>query len=394
MAFFKRQKKSLFHAKILSALNFVSSLLTLALTSLLFAFLITKQDPTQSRPEVKIMTSTAAESKVKELPPWIHNSSEFRRFTLFNSDGFEVDVTSLGASITAIRLNGVDLALGYDKPDAYLAPENNPYFGATVGRVANRINGGRFSIDGKNYSLAANNGPNHLHGGVTGFNRRNWKVTAVDGTGVTFALLSPDRDEGYPGNLIVTAEFTIEERNALKIRYRGFADDKTPVNLANHVYLNLAGHDSGESGLLRHEVRINADGFTPVDSTLIPIGEVEPVEGTRFDLRRRGKMTPGFDHNFALNDPDLTEIAAEVWDPVSGRNLKVRTDQPGLQFYTGNFLGGQRGKEGVVYEKHGGFCMETQLFPDAVNQRFRLNSVLNPGQLYRHDVVYQFGVNK
>ena len=336
---------------------------------------------------------TSSSGQIKEISPWIHNSTQYRRFTLFNDNGLEVDVTSLGASITSVRVNDVDVVLGYDNARSYLEWDNNPYFGATVGRVANRIKDGIFSIDGMTYKLATNNGPNHLHGGIKGFNRHNWKVT-LDVDSVTFGLLSVDGDEGYPGNLIVTAKYSLTQDNALKIQYRGFTDQKTPVNLANHVYINLAGHDAGKSGLERHEIQINADGYTPVDDKAIPWGKVEKVEGTRFDLRKMTKMSPGFDHNFALNKPGLNEIAAKAKDPVSGRYVLVRTDQPGIQFYTGNFLGGQKGKTDRVYETHGGFCLETQIFPDAINQKFEEDSVLIPGDLYQHDVVYEFGVEK
>ena len=302
-----------------------------------------------------------------------------------------------------------DVVLGFDTFDGYLG--EHPYFGATVGRVANRIARGAFSLEGKNYALAPNDGPNHLHGGIKGFDKQVWGVPrAGQGLGDVFVKLdytSADGDQGYPGNLEVTVIYILTHDNNLRIEFEAVTDTPTIVNLANHSYFNLAGHNAGT--ILDHEVMISADRYTPVDSNRIPTGELAPVAGTPFDFTTPktigadiGSVTimgpgdpGGYDHNYVINDADGTvKPAATVTDPGSGRVMEVHTNQPGVQFYTGNFLDGSiTGKGETVYQKHAGFCFETQGFPDAINKEGKPgwpSVILRPGETYRHEVEYRF----
>ncbi|XP_045303055.1 galactose mutarotase isoform X2 [Leopardus geoffroyi] len=252
--------------------------------------------------------------------------------------------------------------------------QKQPYFGAVVGRVANRIAKGTFTVDGKEYKLAVNNGPNSLHGGVRGFDKVVWTPQVLS-NGVQFSRISPDGEEGYPGELKVWVTYTLDG-GELMVNYRAQASQTTPVNLTNHSYFNLAGQ--GSPNIYDHEVTIEADAFLPVDETLIPTGEVAPVQGTAFDLRKPVELGKhlqefrihGFDHNFCLKGSKDKHFCARVHHAGSGRVLEVYTTQPGVQFYTGNFLDGTlKGKSGAVYPKHSGFCLETQSWPDAVNQQ-------------------------
>jgi len=303
----------------------------------------------------------------------------------------------------------MDVVLGFDTLDGYLG--EHPYFGATVGRVANRIARGAFSLEGKNYALAPNDGPNHLHGGIKGFDKQVWDVPrAGQGLGDVFVKLSynsADGDQGYPGNLEVTVIYILTHDNILRIEFEAVTDTPTIVNLANHSYFNLAGHDAGT--ILDHEVMISADRYTPVDVNRIPTGELAPVAGTPFDfttpktigtdigsLPKLGSDDPGgYDHNYVINDADGSlKPAATVTDPGSGRVMEVHTNQPGVQFYTGNFLDGSiTGKGETVYQKHAGLCFETQGFPDAINKEGMPgwpSVILRPGETYRHEVEYRF----
>lgn len=334
-------------------------------------------------------------------------------FTMTNGSGIRVALTNYGAAITELWTPDdsgrmADVALGFDTLEQYRA--STVYFGCMVGRCANRIARGRFEIDGRAYRLAANNGPNHLHGGVKGFDKVVWEArdfAGGDGEGVQFRYRSPDGEEGYPGNLDVTVEYVLTESNELRITTEAETDAPTVVNLANHCYWNLAGHDAGT--IHDHELTLHAERYTPVDSTFIPTGELAPVAGTLYDFRTPtaigariedlppvGPTDPGgYDHNYVLDgEPGLVRLAALLRDPVSGRTMRIRTDQPGVQFYTGNYLDGVAGKGRAVYAKRAGLCLETQIFPDAVNRRGRPgwpDPVLRPGQRYRHVMIHAFG---
>lgn len=314
---------------------------------------------------------------------------------------------NFGATVVRICIpdkNGKlgDVALGFGTFTPYLT--QSPYFGAIVGRYGNRIANGHFELDGKGYQLAKNNGPNSLHGGLKGFDKQLWKAAIVkqDPPTLRFSLISPDGQEGYPGTLSIAVTYSFNDANELKISYEATTDKATVLNLTNHTYFNLAGEGSGT--VLKQVIAIHADKFTPVNSTLIPTGELKDVSGTAWDLRsptpigkhidETGGTPVGYDHNFVLNK-GLTDwsTAAEVYDPKSGRTLKVLTDQPGLQFYSGNFFDGTlTGKSGKIYVFHGAFCLETQHFPDSPNHPDFPSTVLRPGEIYRSTTVDAFGV--
>lgn len=331
-------------------------------------------------------------------------------FTLTNTSGVEVKVTNYGGIITHLRVpdeDGVveDVVLGYDSLGGYL--EASPYFGAIVGRYGNRIGGAEFTLDGKSYTLAANNGPNHLHGGERGFDKVVWTAEPFEEAGrrgVELAYTSPDGEEGYPGTLNVEVTYTLTDDDGLVIDYRATTDAATPVNLTQHTYFNLAG--VGEGDVLDHEILINADRFTPVDSTLIPTGELQPVENTPFDFteptaigaridadNRQIQFGGGYDHNFVLNgEPGEMKLAARVVEPTSGRILEVRTTEPGMQFYTGNFLDGSITGKGATYTHRSGFCLETQHFPNSPNQDNFPSTILRPGEEYASRTIFAFDV--
>jgi aldose 1-epimerase len=329
-------------------------------------------------------------------------------FTLRNAHGLEVRAITYGAIITSVRVPDRagrlgDVVLGHDDLAGYLAKPS--YFGAVVGRYGNRIAKGRFTLDGKTYTLATNNGPNHLHGGIKGFDKVVWKAEpAATGAAVTFRYVSADGEEGYPGKLQAQVTYTLDDHDALTFDYRATTDKATPLNLTQHSYFNLAG---AGSDILGHVLTLDADRFTPVDATLIPLGPLAPVAGTPLDFRkptaigaridaddeqiRRGG---GYDHNFVINRSGRGLVhAARVADPVSGRTMDVATTEPGVQFYSGNFLDGTvTGKGGVAYKRRSGLCLETQHYPDSPNQPSFPSSVLRPGQEYRSKTVLTFGV--
>ncbi len=298
-----------------------------------------------------------------------------------------------------------DVVLGFDNEAGY-ATTDNQHFGCTTGRFANRIALGKFTLDGQEYQLAINNGVNHLHGGSKrDLSRVEWEGEQFDGpsgAGVRFHYLSPDDEEGYPGNLDVTVTYTLTPGNAVKIDYVATTDKATPVNLTNHSYFNLSGH--GTPSVLDHEVWIGADRYTPKDAGGIPTGEIAPVEATPLDFRtqrrlgdRIGDLTgvdaDGYDHNFVLNGPQgVMKLVATAFDPASGRTLHVHTDQPGMQMYTANFVWGQTCKQGKVYGKHSAVCFETQHFPDSPNKPQFPSCILRPGETYRYTCAYEFGV--
>ncbi len=327
-------------------------------------------------------------------------------YTLTNGK-MTVKVMTYGAIVTEIDVpdrNGqtADVVLGFDNLQGYLA--GHPYFGATVGRFANRIARGEFTLNGKTYTLAKNNGPNTLHGGLKGFDKVVWdaeEVSTPDGPSVRFSYTSPDGEEGFPGTLKTTVTYTVTPKNALKIEYTATTDRATPINLTNHSYFNLAGPASGD--VLGHEIMIAADRYTPGDETLIPTGELAPVKGTPLDFTTSApigsrinqiKAEPvGFDHNYVIrrNGENGPALAARVYEPKSGRVMEVFTTEPGVQFYTGNFLDGKvKGKGGVAYQKHQGFCLETQHFPDSVHHPEFPTTILEPGSTYKQTTIYQF----
>ena len=306
-------------------------------------------------------------------------------FTLTNALGTELSATSYGGIIVSLRVpdragNLGDVVLGFDSLAGYL--NNTPYFGAIVGRYANRIGEGRFTLDGTTYRLTNNDGPHHLHGGIKGFDKVVWQADPLeaDGSvGVAFSHTSPDGDEGYPGTLTARVRYLLTDRHELVVDYEATTDAPTPVNLTQHSYFNLAGNGD----ILAHELTLDADTFTPVDSTLIPTGEIASVDGTPLDFRTAmpigSRIGSGYDHNFVLrrSAPGLAH-AAHVLDPGSGRTLDVSTTEPGLQFYTG----------------HSGFCLETQHYPDSPNQPEFPSTILRPGQQYRSRTVFGFGIRR
>ena len=378
--------------------------------------------PAQSRPTV-----TRAATGVT------FDGKEIEEYTLRNSHGMEVRALTYGGIIRVLQVpdksgHVADVVLGFDTPKGYLSDPPPPYFGAIIGRYGNRIADGKFTLDGHTYTLPKNNGPNSLHGGDRGFDKRMWKAEArqnAAGASVVFSRLSPDGEEGYPGNLQVRVTYTLTNDNDLIVDYHATTDKATPVNLTQHSYFNLAGEGSGD--ILSQELMINADRYTPVDDTLIPTGQLAPVQGTPFDFRTptaigarinaddpQIKKGPGYDHNWVLNAGGGARgpgsgarsgeggaqraagganlvLAARLTDPKSGRTLEIRTTEPGLQFYSGNFLDGTiSGKHGHVYGKRSALCLETQHFPDSPNHANFPSTILRPGQTYETRTVFHF----
>jgi len=337
------------------------------------------------------------------------DGQEVSRFTLTRGN-VELSVISWGATITALKVDGEDIVLGFDDMAGYTSAEGhgkNPYFGAVVGRVANRIADGKFKLDGKEYQLAQNNGPNALHGGLVGIDKVVWIPAMEEDKGtVTFSYLGRDGEEGYPGDVLYNVKYSLDDQGGVRIDFTGTVTAATPLNLANHVYFNLAGHKTGASGLEDHVMRMAANSFTPVSDKLIPTGAIASVAGTVFDLRTPtrlgdvlskcpGGANNGFDHNFVMANTEAPlNFVCRVTHPPTGRWLECFTNQPGCQFYTGNFVPTDeslRGKEGAIYKKHGGFCLETQKFPDSINQPNFPSCVVRPGEVYKHTVVYKVG---
>jgi aldose 1-epimerase len=328
-------------------------------------------------------------------------------YTLTNASGVVAKISTYGALLTELHVpdrNGTlaDVVLGFKTLDRYEG--DHPYFGGTIGRVANRIAKGRFKLNGQEYSLAANNGPNHLHGGLRGFDKRVWSAQPVSVAGVPavrFTYTSADMEEGYPGALTATVTYTLTHSNELRLEYTATTDKPTIVNLTNHSYFNLAGE--GQGTILDHELTIMADRYTPVDDTLIPTGEIASVRGTVMDFNRAtaigarindvpGPAPGGYDHNYVLaHGGGVLAMSATVREPKSGRVMDVLTSEPGVQLYTGNFLDGTiTGKAGVAYQKHFGFCLETQHFPDSINRPNFPPVVLQPGRTFKSTTVYRF----
>jgi aldose 1-epimerase len=329
-----------------------------------------------------------------------------KQYTLKNQAGAIVKLISRGATLAEWHVpdddGTVDVVFGFDQIAGYES-EANQYFGCTTGRVANRIANGKFTVDDREYTLAKNDGPHTLHGGVKrSLDKVVWDGEPFEdeeGQGVVFTYTSPDGEEGFPGNLDIQVTYTLTDENELRIEYEATTDKPTPVNLTNHAYFNLAG--AGAPTIADHELKIEADHYTPVDETLIPTGEIASVAGTPLDFREfhkigervdelNDKPGKGYDHNFVLkNKSGNLALAATVREPKSSRGLKVYTTVPGIQFYGGNFLFGQQGKDGQAYQHRSGFCLETQHFPNSVNESKFPSIILRPGEQYTHTCIYQ-----
>ena len=324
-------------------------------------------------------------------------------YVLKNANGAMAKIINYGAIVTELCMPDrdgkmADVVCGFETLAEYEA--GSPYFGAIVGRYGNRIAKGKFTLEGKEYTLATNNGENHLHGGDVGFDKKVWAAESVEtdnGVGVKLQYTSPDGEEGYPGTLASTVTYMLTNDNELKISYEATTDKATVINLTHHGYFNLGGHDSGD--ILDHVMMIAADRYTPVDEGLIPTGELDPVAGTVMDFtkptaigaRIKDVEGGGYDHNYVLiNQDGSMALAARVSDPMSGRVMEVLTTEPGVQFYTGNFLDGSKKGKGAVYNKHAAFCLETQHYPDSPNKPEFPSVVLKPGETYRHETIYKF----
>lgn len=356
------------------------------------------------------MAAKGAESKLKkESFGKLADGTEVDSYTLTNKNGVEVKITNYGATVTSIKApdrNGKldDVTLGYDNIAGYLA--KNPHLGSLAGRYANRIGKGEFKLGGKTFTLAKNNGENHLHGGPNGFFKQLWKATDASGAAglaVRMTYLSKDGEENYPGNLEATVTYTLTDRNELKIEYSATTDKETVVNLTNHSYFNLAGAGNGD--ILGHQLKINAKQTTPVDKTMIPTGNLADVAGTPFDFSKLTAIGAriddpheqivigkGYDHNFVLDTGGkLDAQAVEVYEPTTGRVMEVFTDQPGVQLYTANFLDGSIiGKGGKAYPRRSAFCLETQHYPDSPNKPNFPSATLKPGEKYQTTTIYKF----
>lgn len=340
----------------------------------------------------------------------VEDFDSIKLYTLTNDHGMSVKVTNYGAIITSIIVldregQPADVVLGYNNVEGYINAVDKPYFGAVVGRYGNRIAKGSFTLDGETYSLAVNNGENSLHGGIIGFDKVVWTVQSADQNSIKLNYLAKDMEEGYPGNLNVTVTYTVTDENELVIDYHATTDKATPVNITQHTYFNLKGEGKGQ--ILDHELTLRAKRYTPVDKNLIPTGQLPKVAGTPFDFttsKAIGKdigddneqlsFGGGYDHNWVLDKDGASDelaLAAEVYEPSSGRVLSVSTTEPGIQFYCGNFLDGRlTGKSGKKYVHRGGFCLETQHFPDSPNQPNFPSTILQPGEIYQTQTVFAF----
>jgi len=325
------------------------------------------------------------------------------QYTLTNKNGMVVRILNYGGTVTDIITpdkNGKmgDVVLGYDSLNGYLQT-GNPYFGCLVGRYGNRIANAKFTLDGKEYTLAVNNSPNTLHGGLKGFDKVIWTVKSFNESGLSLSYISKDGEEGYPGNLSVDVTYSLSDDNGLKIEYAAVTDKPTPLNLTNHCYFNLSA--GADSTILDHELMLKAEKYTPVNKTLIPTGNIDNVKGTPMDFtiskkvgRDIAQVPGGYDHNWVFQKPENRfDLVASLYHQASGRYMEVRTTEPGIQFYSGNFLNSRlkNTRDGVKYVKHAGLCLETQHFPDSPNQPAFPNTILKPGETYQQITVYKFG---
>ncbi len=381
----------------------VISLLSVALSIALFSILISGcggEGKENKNTEQKEQVSEEIMIQEEDFGT-LEDGSEVSLFTLTNSNDMEVKITNYGGIVTSIRIPDVngsldDVVLGFESLDKYL--EGTPYFGAIIGRYGNRIAGGKFSIDGTEYELATNDGNNHLHGGEVGFDKVLWDAEIQDDNSLKLTYLSEDGEEGYPGNLEVSVVYSLTNDSELKIEYEATTDKATPVNLTNHSYFNLSGQP--DSTILDHELMLNADQYTPVNDELIPTGELTEVEGTPFDFRnpheigaRIDQVEGGYDHNWVLNRSENDSLfhAATLYHEESGREMKVFTEEPGIQFYSGNFLDGSlEGPDGTPFVQHAALCLETQHFPNSPNEPDFPSTILEPGETYETTTIYQF----
>lgn len=350
-------------------------------------------------------------SFVGTCPAEVTDFDSIKLYTLKNENDMTVKITNYGAIITSIVVpdnNGqlADIALGYNRVEDYINAVDKPYFGAIVGRYGNRIAQGEFTLDGETYSLAKNNGPNHLHGGVIGFDKVVWDAKFIRKKNkLKLSYLAKDKEEGYPGNLSIAVTYTLTDDNTIVVDYHATSDKATPVNLTQHTYFNLKGE--GEGTVLDHELMLSAKHYTPVDETLIPTGEMPAVAGTPFDFttakaigrdvnqtHEQLEFGLGYDHNWVLDksgQADELTLAARVYEPSSGRVMEIHTTEPGIQFYGGNFLDGRlKGKSGKPYVFRGGFCLETQHYPDSPNQPDFPTTILQPGDEYKSQTTFHF----
>jgi aldose 1-epimerase len=359
------------------------------------------QSPTEEQPQAKEMKIMDVKEEVFGSTP---DGKQVNIYTLTNTNGITAKVTNYGATLTSLIVpdkNGepADVILGFDTLEGCMS--GHPYFGVIVGRYANRIGGAKFTLDGVEYKLAANDGDNSLHGGNKGFDKVVWKPDGYSANEneamVKLSYVSEDGEEGYPGNLACSVTYTLTKGNELKISYEAETDKKTIINMTNHAYYNLAGQGNGD--ILSHVLMIDADNYTPVDAGLIPTGEIKAVAGTPMDFTtpaeigsRIDQVPGGYDHNYVLNSGGGTmALAARVYEPTSGRVMEIYTVEPGIQFYSGNFLDGTiTGKDGKVYKKHYGLCLETQHFPDSPNKPDFPSVVLEPGRKYSTETMMKF----
>lgn len=338
-----------------------------------------------------------------------YNGEKLEVFTITNKNGLICQITNFGARVVSLWVpdkNGKldDIVVGYGSGKDFIERNEN-YFGATIGRYGNRIGNAQFILDSISYKLTTNDGKNSLHGGPEGFHRKIWKTEQLNTKALVFTYTSVDMEEGYPGNLKVKVVYELTDDNKLTIQYKAETDKKTVVNLTNHTYFNLAGQGSGT--INNHLLQINADSYTPVNEGLIPIGDIEAVKGTPFDFTElkeiakdlnsdhiQMKYGGGYDHNWIINDSSKLNLAAKVIEPNSGRLLEVYTNEPGIQFYGGNFLKGTADKNGKMYEKRSAFCLETQHYPDSPNKPNFPSTTLDVGEKYYSICVYGFGISK
>ena len=363
---------------------------------------------------LSLMTASSIAASIDPQPYGTVNGQPVELYRLANSHGVEAQITNYGGIIVSLKIPGRDgvpgdIVLGYDHLEDYI--KATPYFGALIGRCGNRIAKGHFELDGKSYSLAINDPPNALHGGEKGFDKVVWTARPLKtdaGVALELSYVSRDGEEGYPGNLSVKAVYTLTEANELKLEFTATTDKPTPVNLTNHSYFNLAGAGNGD--ILGQQVTIPASRFTPVDATLMPLGELRSVEGTPMDFRKAAVIgarlgdpyeqlwigRTGYDHNWVLDKPEgELGLVGKACDPASGRVLEVLSTQPGVQFYCGNFLDGTNiGKGGKAYQFRTAFCFEPQHFPDSPNHANFPSIILKPGETYRQTIVYRFSTLK